>query len=339
MATTFQVIVAGRFIGLDRRGMVNEAAEWHRIGYLRSGDPQQSGRRPAVAGGEQRLYWLDLVQPAIYRFDPASGRNEQLRADTRELCRRPGVRGSAAAGSWSGRMASPRSTPSAAGRQVLLHPEADLPGNWFNDCKCDRQGRLWTGSADRGEKDPTRQPLRDRRQARRAQGRQRHHLLERPGLQPGRQDRLFRRQLRPPDLPLRYRPRRPARSARAAPSHRDPIEAGVPDGMTVDAEGFLWNAHWDGWRVTRYAPDGRIDRVITLPVPRPTAPAFGGEDLTTLYITSATGGLSDAQLAGGAALRQPVRLRTGRARLGRTELRGIGRRPCNPATSSSSAAA
>jgi sugar lactone lactonase YvrE len=48
--------------------------------------------------------------------------------------------------------------------------------------------------------------------------------------------------------------------------------------------------------VTRYAPDGRIDRVIKLPVPRPTAPAFGGDDLRTLYITSANGGLSEAQL-------------------------------------------
>jgi sugar lactone lactonase YvrE len=66
--------------------------------------------------------------------------------------------------------------------------------------------------------------------------------------------------------------------------------------MTVDADGFLWNAHWDGWRVTRYAPDGTIDRVIDVPVPRPTAPGFGGADLATLYITSASGGLSEQQL-------------------------------------------
>jgi sugar lactone lactonase YvrE len=60
-----------------------------------------------------------------------------------------------------------------------------------------------------------------------------------------------------------------------------------PDGSAIDAEGYLWNAQWGGWRVVRYAPDGAIDRIVTLPVQNPTSCAFGGEDMTTLYITSA----------------------------------------------------
>ncbi|MBT3196645.1 MAG: SMP-30/gluconolactonase/LRE family protein [Gammaproteobacteria bacterium] len=73
-------------------------------------------------------------------------------------------------------------------------------------------------------------------------------------------------------------------------------DAGYPDGLCVDAEDFVWSAHWDGGRITRYRPDGEIDRVIPLPVPRPTSLAFGGEGLTTLFITTASVELSSQQL-------------------------------------------
>lgn len=62
---------------------------------------------------------------------------------------------------------------------------------------------------------------------------------------------------------------------------------GLPDGSAMDAEGFLWNARYDGGCVVRIAPDGRIDRVVEMPVARPTTCAFGGPDRRTLYITSA----------------------------------------------------
>lgn len=73
-------------------------------------------------------------------------------------------------------------------------------------------------------------------------------------------------------------------------------QAATPDGSALDAEGFLWNAQWDGWRIVRYAPDGRVDRAISLPVQRPTSCAFGGSDQTTLFITSARDGLNQADL-------------------------------------------
>ncbi|HUL06369.1 MAG TPA: SMP-30/gluconolactonase/LRE family protein [Candidatus Acidoferrum sp.] len=252
------------------------------------------GEGPLWHGAERRLYWLDLLRPAIYRFDPASGRNEQVRADIGSYIGGLVFRGR---GGWIVVKEDGISAVDAVSgrRQVLLHPEAGLPGNWFNDCKCDRQGRLWTGSADRGEKEASGNlyVIDPKLAARRVDS----GIIcsNGPAFSPdGRTAyfadsyvrRIYRYDIDPATGEVG------ARRAFAT----IPDDAGFPDGMTVDAEGFLWNAHWDGWRVTRYAPDGRIDRVVKVPVPRPTAPAFGGEDLATLYITSANGGLSEAQL-------------------------------------------
>ncbi|MCF1599462.1 SMP-30/gluconolactonase/LRE family protein [Streptomyces muensis] len=75
--------------------------------------------------------------------------------------------------------------------------------------------------------------------------------------------------------------------------------AGFPDGLTVDAEGCVWVALWEGASVRRYTPAGALDRVIPLPVPRVTACTFAGPDLTDLYITTARVGLtSPPALAG-----------------------------------------
>lgn len=71
---------------------------------------------------------------------------------------------------------------------------------------------------------------------------------------------------------------------------------GVPDGLTVDAEGFVWSARWDGWRLERYDPEGSLERVVMMPVQRPTSVAFGGDDLDQLYVTSARIGLTDGEL-------------------------------------------
>lgn len=74
-------------------------------------------------------------------------------------------------------------------------------------------------------------------------------------------------------------------------------DEGSPDGLAVDCEGGVWSAIWDGWRIIRFSPQGVIDKVIDLPVPRPTSIAFGGDDMRTLYITSARIRLSAKSLA------------------------------------------
>jgi L-arabinonolactonase len=85
------------------------------------------------------------------------------------------------------------------------------------------------------------------------------------------------------------------------PSARRTVAAvageGVPDGSCIDAEGFVWNAVWEGYRVERWSPDGRLDRTVEVPVRKPTCCTFGGADLDMLFITSSRLGESEADLA------------------------------------------
>jgi sugar lactone lactonase YvrE len=66
-----------------------------------------------------------------------------------------------------------------------------------------------------------------------------------------------------------------------------PRSEGMPDGLTVDADGFVWSAHWYGGEVVRYDPDGKVERRIAMPALQVSSVAFGGDDLTDLYVTSA----------------------------------------------------
>ena len=72
---------------------------------------------------------------------------------------------------------------------------------------------------------------------------------------------------------------------------------GTPDGATIDRDGYLWSARWDGWCIIRHSPDGTIDQEIKLPVQRPTNCVFGGSRLSTLYVTTARSGLKESELS------------------------------------------
>ena len=71
---------------------------------------------------------------------------------------------------------------------------------------------------------------------------------------------------------------------------------GVPDGLTLDAEGCVWVAIWGSGELRRYTPDGQLDTVVSLPVSQVTSAAFGGADLATLYITTARENFTPADL-------------------------------------------
>lgn len=253
------------------------------------------GESPMWHEAESRLYWLDLRRPAIYRFEPTSGRNEQVKAELGSYVGGLVLRadGGLVVDNERGIHAVDRAT----GRLVpLADPEADKPDNWFNDAKCDRLGRLWAGTGDRKETAPS----------------GRLYVFERdhswravdagiicsngPAFSPDGRTAYFS------DSYIQQVVKYDIDPATGEIGDRRPFvqitDAAVyPDGMTVDTEGGLWIALWDGWRIVRYTPDGKLDRTVKLPAPRPTAMAFGGPDWRTLYVTTASMGLTDAQLA------------------------------------------
>jgi sugar lactone lactonase YvrE len=251
------------------------------------------GEGPTWRPRENAVYWIDLRAPAIFRYDCATGRNETLPVQL-------GDRLGAMVFTADGRMVVVDRTGlhlvERGQRRTLAHPDAEQPLNCFNDAKVDGQGRLWSGGADTRDTDANGSLwLFDAKAGARridtgficSNGPAFSLDGTRAYFTDSYAYEIWRYDIDPATGEVG-----PRRSfAKVKP------EDGYPDGMTVDAEGFLWNAHWDGWRITRYDPDGRIDRVLQVPVPKPTSIAFGGPDMKRLYITSASLDMTPQQLA------------------------------------------
>jgi len=235
---------------------------------------------------EQALYWLDQMRPEIHRLDPATGEDVKFDLDLPPQLGGlvPYKNGSMALAAADGITLL---SPDMKSRTTLVDPIAGQPNLSFNDAKCDRQGRLWAGTTDRLEKEPLGRLYRidpDRRATSFAEGfvcsngpsfsldgRIMYHTCS--------HERVINAYNIDPATGEASDPRL---FARIDPS------TGVPDGSTVDAEGYLWSTHWGGSRITRFAPDGSIDREIRLPVKNVTSCAFGGEGMDTLFVTTAS---------------------------------------------------
>jgi len=250
------------------------------------------GEGPIWDVREQALYWVDIRKPAVQRYDWATR--------TVKSWSMPEMVGSLAVREKGGLVVALKSQIAffdlATGAlDRIASPEVGREAMRFNDGKCDRQGRFWAGTMN----DVTRDP---------------EGTLYR--LDPVRGCVSMERGIRIPnslawsvdsrtlyfaDSPLRTifsYPFDPATGEIGAPLSFATVEApAIPDGATIDAEGCLWSAHYDGWRVVRFMPDGRIDRVIDLPVQRPTSCQFGGPDLRVLFVTTARQKLTPQELA------------------------------------------
>lgn len=251
------------------------------------------GEGPVWSAADQQLFWVDTLAPAIHRSDPISGKTETLALTeliSALVLREGGGLVAAMQGGY-------KSVDFASGKVATISsPEADLRGNRFNDGSCDSRGRFWAGTLalDLTPSAGTLYRLDPDGSV---------HVMERGvhmpnGLGWSPDDRLFYftdtavRRIFVYDFDADSGSIRNKRVFAEVPE-----ENIAPDGLAVDAEGFVWSAQWNGWRVVRYDPRGRVDRMLALPVPRPTNCVFGGTDFSTLYVTSASFGLSAGQLA------------------------------------------
>jgi sugar lactone lactonase YvrE len=241
------------------------------------------GESPIWCRRERVLWWIDVSNPGLWRFDPGSG------AVARSPLPKPP--GSIARRQGGGFLIAFRS-----GLATLAEPGGDLawvdvPGlslgdERFNDGKVDRAGRFWTGTLDR--------------HLRAAIGQL--YCVE-PGFRVTAVDRGFTISngigWSPDDKTMYFTDTQARRiyrydfdRAMGRVSNRHifvEVEGGSggPDGLTVDADGHVWSAQFDRGCIDRYTPDGRLERRIDLPVRCPTSCTFGGVDLDTLYVTSA----------------------------------------------------
>lgn len=242
------------------------------------------------------LWWVDSRAPTLKRFDPATGdvRTLKLRETIGSFAFR--ARGGMIAALQSGLYAL---DPETGAHTMIAQPEPHLPENRFNDGRCDRAGRFWAGTMSDVRRDPTGSLYRFAPDG--GWEKMRGDIVIPNSLAWSPDNRTmyfadtFRNRIYAYDFDLAsgdIRNERVFADAGAAGGN-----AIRPDGSCIDAEGCLWNCDYGGWRVVRYRPDGRVDRDIRLPVANPTCCCFGGAQLDTLYVTSATQRLTPEQLA------------------------------------------
>lgn len=249
------------------------------------------GEGPVWAAREQTLYWLDIEGRRIFRMD-AGGAVASHATPLRIGSLAPRAGGGFIAGTERGIALVDLDERRF---EIVADPEPDRPGNRFNDGKVDRAGRFWAGTMDDAERDATGALYRvdpDLRWARVDDG---YKVANGPAFGPDGGICYHNDSARRVTFAFDLDEGGNVAGKRVFALHGE--RDGYPDGMTVDAEGCLWIAFWDGWCVRRFSPEGKCIERIAMPVQRATSCAFGGPGLDRLYVTSARTGLDEKALA------------------------------------------
>ena len=285
------------------------------------------GEGPVWDEREARLYFVDIMAGRVHRYTPASGALETM--ETHEpvgaaaLCEDGGL----LCALQSGFAVAERF---GAGLRLLASYEGAAPDIRMNDGKCDPQGRFWAGTMALDFRPGAGALYRldpDGRVTR---------MLEGVTISNGLDWSADGSRMYYIDSPRRmievfdFDPG-PGTISRRRPFAVIEEGAGIPDGMTLDAEGRVWVALWGGGAVRCYGPDGKLLEVIETPAPQTTSCAFGGPDFGELYITTARDGLTDSQLAQAPLSGGLFRARPGvQGRAANRFRRAAGRRAADP---------
>ncbi|GAB2997829.1 SMP-30/gluconolactonase/LRE family protein [Streptomyces pseudoechinosporeus] len=260
------------------------------------------GEGPTWDADAQRLIWIDILSSRVHTYEPASGRRTVLVTEQHVGAAKPRTGGGLVLNLRDGVALHDPEGPDGPGGFRWLHREV-VPGRRANDAAVAPDGSLWAGTM-RYDEAPGGGNL-----ARFTADGTVEVVLDDVAVSNGTGWS--------PDGRLMYYIDSPTRRIDVfdfgdgqRPVNRRQLAAiedgaGFPDGLTVDADGCVWVALWDGAAVRRYTPSGELDRVLPLPVRRPTACAFGGPGLTDLYITTARTGLEEPHPLSGSVLVVP----------------------------------
>jgi sugar lactone lactonase YvrE len=252
------------------------------------------GESPLWHPQERRLYWVDIQGKKVHRFDPESGRNETFNLPDLVTC--------LAFRKTGGLLLTLRKNfaffdPGSGELEMLAAVEADKPNHRFNDGRVDPQGRFWAGTM--GDPawdqpvgslyrfDPDQTVTRMCAQVICSNG---------TAWSPDGRTMYYTESFRYAIFAYDFDSATGSITNRRTFAEVDRKLGAFPDGLCVDAEGFVWSNQVGIGRVVRYDPAGRIERLIQLPVPRAVGCTFGGDDLGTLFITSARETMTPQQL-------------------------------------------
>ncbi|WP_405172355.1 SMP-30/gluconolactonase/LRE family protein [Paenibacillus sp. FSL H8-0280] len=255
--------------------------------------PALLGEGPSWDTENNRLLWVDIESFKVHVYDPATGQDQAYDVGEHVGAVVPYRGDEVVVALRSGFYTYNLLT---GARHAIEDPEQEKDTNRFNDGKCDAQGRFWAGTMSMNNESKAGslycleqgQPVRTM-----VQGVSTSNGL---GWSPDRQTMYYI------DTPTRAIDRFDFDLTAGTIQNRTsvihiPEEFGFPDGMTVDAEGMLWVAHWGGGRVTRWNPHtSELLQQIEVPADQVTSCCFGGPDLEELYITTARIGIKEERL-------------------------------------------
>ena len=239
------------------------------------------GEGPLWSPAAGALYWLDMFGGKIWKLIPTTRETKVF--DPGEMVTCIGLR---AGGGWVATTEKHFAflDPEFERLEKIIGLEEGKPKARFNDGAVDRQGRFWAGTmtTEYGETSSLYRLDPDLSV----------HTLETgitisngTGWSPDNRTMYFTDSARRCINAYDFDPESGSISNKRV-LVRTPENDGEPDGLTVDAEGYIWSARWDAWKICRYAPDGALDREVPVPVQFPSSVMFGGEKLDELYITS-----------------------------------------------------
>lgn len=251
------------------------------------------GEGPSWLPAQQALLWVDIESCQVHLFRPSDGQLRSWSMPCHVGVAVPTVKGDFLTATRDGFM---RLDPESGQVTPLVDPEAHLPGNRFNDGKCDPQGRFWAGTLSYS-RTPEAASL-----YRLDPDLTVHRMLDKVTTSNGLAWSLDGTVLFYIDTPTRRVDAFDFDGGTGTIGNRRtvitiPEAMGKPDGMTIDDQGMLWIALWGGWSVTRWDPaSGRLLGNVDVPAERTSSCCFGGPQLDTLYITTARTGLTEEAL-------------------------------------------